>query len=146
MTREERERRAARRWHPRRWVGLAPNGIGHQKPNHVGDILRTVWENRRHPLYAWRVLSRGACDGCALGVTGFHDWTIEGIHLCTTRLKLLQLNTADPLDPAVLRDAGALADRSGVELRALPWTGDPEPYLEAFTWGPFTPPPSAVDE
>ncbi|MCI3950335.1 MAG: Oxidoreductase alpha (molybdopterin) subunit [Acidimicrobiales bacterium] len=124
MPREERER-AARRWHPRRWVGLAPNGIGHQKPNHVGDILRTVWENRRHPLYAWRVLSRGACDGCALGVTGFHDWTIKGIHLCTTRLKLLQLNTADALDPAVLRDADALADRSGVELRALGRLGTP---------------------
>jgi uncharacterized protein (TIGR03083 family) len=36
--------------------------------------------------------------------------------------------------------------RSLDQLRALPWTGDPEPYLEAFTWGPFTPPPTAVPE
>ena len=90
---------------PRDWVSLAPNGIGHQKPNHAADILRTVWENRRHPLYAWRVLSKGSCDGCALGVTGFHDWTIKGIHLCTTRLKLLQLNTADALDPQAVLEA-----------------------------------------
>jgi molybdopterin-dependent oxidoreductase alpha subunit len=114
-----------RRWRPRRWVGLSPNGIGHQKPNHASDILRTVWENRRHPLYAWRVLSKGSCDGCALGVTGFHDWTIKGIHLCTTRLKLLQLNTADALDPTALRDAEALRDLSGAELRALGRLGTP---------------------
>jgi molybdopterin-dependent oxidoreductase alpha subunit len=125
VPRARRTRRTSWRWHPRRWVGLSPNGVGHQKPNHAGDILRTVWENRRHPLYAWRVLSRGACDGCALGVTGFHDWTIKGIHLCTTRLKLLQLNTADALDPAVLRDADALRDLSGRELRALGRLGTP---------------------
>ncbi|CAN5502966.1 FdhF/YdeP family oxidoreductase [soil metagenome] len=110
---------------PRRWVGLSPNGIGHQKPHHASDILRTIWDNRHHPLYAWRVLSRGACDGCALGVTGFHDWTIKGIHLCTTRLKLLSLNTADALDDAALADADQLADRSGAELRAFGRLGHP---------------------
>ena len=26
--------------------------------------------SRRHPIYAWRVLSRGVCDGCALGTSG----------------------------------------------------------------------------
>ncbi len=36
--------------------------------------------------------------------------------------------------------------RSPDQLLALPWTGDPEPYLEAFTWGPFTPPATAVVE
>jgi len=36
--------------------------------------------------------------------------------------------------------------RSTDQLRALPWTGNPEPYLEAFTWGPFTPPATAVVE
>ncbi|HEV8115655.1 MAG TPA: molybdopterin-dependent oxidoreductase, partial [Acidimicrobiales bacterium] len=100
-------------------MGLAPNGIGSQKPNHALDLLRTVWENRRHPLYAWRVLSRGSCDGCALGVTGFRDWTIEGVHLCTTRLKLLSLNTADAMDHRALRDVDVLRSRSGAELRAL---------------------------
>jgi len=36
--------------------------------------------------------------------------------------------------------------RSPDQLRALPWTGEAEPYLEAFTWGPFTPPATAVVE
>ena len=36
--------------------------------------------------------------------------------------------------------------RSTEQLRALPWTADPEPYLEAFTWGPFTPPATPVVE
>src|SRR5690606_31128084 len=67
----------------------------------------------------WDVLRKGVCDGCALGVAGFHDWTIDGVHLCTTRLRLLEVNTADPLDPAVLADAGVLRARSGAELRAM---------------------------
>ena len=36
--------------------------------------------------------------------------------------------------------------RSRDQLRALPWSGNPEPYLEAFTWGPFTPPATPVVE
>jgi uncharacterized protein (TIGR03083 family) len=28
--------------------------------------------------------------------------------------------------------------RSRAQVRALAWDGDPEPYLDAFTWGPFT--------
>jgi uncharacterized protein (TIGR03083 family) len=36
--------------------------------------------------------------------------------------------------------------RSLDQIRALPWSADPEPYLEAFTWGPFTPPPVDVVE
>src|SRR5206468_11617675 len=88
-------------------------------------MVRTVWENRRHPLYAWRVLSRGVCDGCALGVAGFHDWTIEGVHLCTTRLKLLSLNTADALDPFRLADVGLLRAMDGGALRGLGRLGHP---------------------
>ena len=107
------------------WAGLSPNGIGNQKPNHFGEMARTVWENRRHPLYAWRVLSKGACDGCALGVAGFHDWTIEGVHLCTTRLKLLAINTADAIDPARLGDVASLRELSSSELRGLGRLGHP---------------------
>src|SRR5437773_2633855 len=59
-------------------------------------MLRTAWENKRHPLYAWRILSKGVCDGCALGVAGFSDWTIDGVHLCSTRLNLLKVNTMRP--------------------------------------------------
>jgi len=107
------------RWNRAGWAGWRPNGIGEQKPNHYLDMAKVAWANRRRPVYAWRILSRGVCDGCALGVAGFHDWTIEGVHLCTTRLKLLELNTAGPLDHGLLADAEVLARRSSSELRAL---------------------------
>ncbi|HEX4979587.1 MAG TPA: molybdopterin-dependent oxidoreductase, partial [Acidimicrobiales bacterium] len=113
--------RGARRWNRSLWVGLRPYGIGSgtQKPNHYLEMAKVAWENRRHPLYAWRILRRGVCDGCALGVGGFRDWTIDGIHLCTTRLKLLAANTADALDDAALADVAALARKSNHELRSL---------------------------
>jgi molybdopterin-dependent oxidoreductase alpha subunit len=114
-----------RGWNPRLWAGWRPNGIGEQKPNHYRAMVRAAWANRNHPLYAWRVLTRGACDGCALGVAGLHDWTIDGVHLCTTRLDLLELNTADPFDPAVLADVAALRGRTGAQLRALGRLGYP---------------------
>ena len=95
-----------------------PYGIGRTKPNHYVEILRTVWDNRHDLPYAWRILSNGVCDGCALGVAGFHDWTMEGVHLCTTRLDLLKLNTARALDAAVLADVARLP-RSAGALRKL---------------------------
>ncbi len=101
------------------WVGYSPNGIGQQKPNHFLDMAKTVWTNRRHLPFAWRILSKGVCDGCALGVAGFHDWTISGVHLCTTRLNLLRVNTMGPLDPEVLADVDALARLDGAQLREL---------------------------
>ena len=82
------------------WVGFKPYGIGETKPNHYKEIAKTIWENRRNLPYAWRILHKGVCDGCALGVAGFHDWTISGVHLCTTRLNLLKVNTMGALDPA----------------------------------------------
>ncbi|HYZ97704.1 MAG TPA: molybdopterin-dependent oxidoreductase [Acidimicrobiales bacterium] len=106
-------------WNPRLWAGWRPNGAGEQKPNHYRDMARTAWANRAHPLYAYRVLTRGACDGCSLGVAGLHDWTIDGVHLCTTRLNLLELNTADAIDPLVLSEVGPLRPRRGDQLRAL---------------------------
>ena len=105
--------------HPDTWAGLSPNGIGQQKPNHVKEMAKVVWDNRAHPRYAWNVLSRGVCDGCALGVAGFHDWTIDGIHLCTTRLKMLEFNVADAMDPLILADVSPLANYSSTELRHL---------------------------
>jgi molybdopterin-dependent oxidoreductase alpha subunit len=110
------------RTRPRRrdlWVGLRPNGIGLTKPNHYLDMLKVVWENRRALPYASRILRKGVCDGCALGVAGLHDWTIEGVHLCTTRLALLRVNTMGPMDHALLGDVEALRRRSGAELRDL---------------------------
>ncbi len=88
-------------------------------------MARVAWDNRRHPKYAWDVLTKGVCDGCALGVAGLHDWTIDGVHLCTTRLRLLEVNTADAFDPGLLADVDSLRSRSGAELRALGRLGHP---------------------
>ena len=100
------------RTRPRRrdlWVSLRPNGIGLTKPNHYLEMLRAAWENRRALPYAWRILRKGVCDGCALGVAGLHDWTIEGVHLCTTRLSLLRVNTMGAMDHGLLADVGGAA-------------------------------------
>ena len=127
-------------WRPGLWAGWRPNGVGEQKPNHYRDMAKAAWANRAHPVYAWEVLTKGACDGCALGVAGLHDWTIEGVHLCTTRLNLLELNTADAIDPLVLSDLAPLAGRSGAQLRALGRLGHPmrrrrgEPGFRRVSW------------
>ena len=107
----KRRRRSRRPGGTRRdlWVGFKPYGIGETKPNHYKEMVRTVWENRDNLPYAWRILRKGVCDGCALGVAGFHDWTISGVHLCTTRLNLLRVNTMGALDPTVLADVDAAA-------------------------------------
>ncbi|HYC71440.1 MAG TPA: FdhF/YdeP family oxidoreductase [Opitutaceae bacterium] len=99
-----------------RWM---PFGLGAVKPKHFRDMARIAWENRDNPGHAWRVLTRGVCDGCALGVAGLHDWTIDGVHLCMTRLNLLRLNTMPALDPARLAEADALARLDNRKLRDL---------------------------
>ena len=101
------------------WVGWKPNGLGEQKPNHYGDIAQRCWENRHNLPYAWRILRKGVCDGCALGVAGFHDWTISGVHLCTTRLELLKVNTDARSPDDALADVAALDEVQGRELREL---------------------------
>ena len=111
--------KAPRRWKRDLWVGFKPYGFGETKPNAYREMARTVWDNRRNLRYAWRILRKGVCDGCALGVAGFHDWTLEGVHLCTTRLSLLKVNTMGALDPKELADAAALRRRSNRELRDL---------------------------
>ena len=108
-----------KRWRRDLWVGWKPNGLGEQKPNHYSDIGKVAWENRRNLPWAWRILSKGVCDGCALGVAGFHDWTISGVHLCTTRLELLKVNTARALPDDALHDVAALTEHNGRELREL---------------------------
>jgi len=116
---------AKRRKRRKDWVGPIPYGIGEIKPNHYTEMVRTAWENRRHPLYAWRILRDGVCDGCALGTTGLHDFTMKGVHLCTVRLNLLPLNTMDALDPAVLSDVRNVAHLTSKELRDLGRLGHP---------------------
>ncbi len=111
--------RAPKSLRPDLWVSPVPYGVGKVKPNHYGEIIKTAWQNRDSLPYAWRILRHGVCDGCALGVAGFRDWTIKGVHLCTTRLNLLRLNTMGAMDPDALADVGAAKAKSGAELREL---------------------------
>jgi len=106
-------------WNSAHWASLIPNGLGHIKPNHYVDMLRIAWQNRDQPLMAWRILKDGVCDGCALGTTGLHDFTMTGIHLCMVRLNLLRMNTMPALDPALLADVPALRQLNSGELRKL---------------------------
>ena len=105
--------------HPKLWASWVPNGLGHVKPNHYGDMLRVLWDNRDELPYAWRILRDGVCDGCALGTSGLHDWTLDGVHLCMVRLQLLRMNTMAALDPRLLADVAVLASLDGRRLRAL---------------------------
>jgi molybdopterin-dependent oxidoreductase alpha subunit len=102
-----------------RLKSVVPFGLGQVKPKHFRDMANVVWKNRDNLPYAWKVLSRGVCDGCALGVAGFHDWTISGVHLCMTRLNLLRLNTMPALDARLLEDVSKLERLNNAQLREL---------------------------
>lgn len=96
-----------------------PNGIGHVKPNHYAEIVKTIWRNRDELPFALRILRNGVCDGCALGTSGIRDFTMDGVHLCMVRLDLMRLNTMPALDVRQLSDATHLARMSATELREL---------------------------
>jgi molybdopterin-dependent oxidoreductase alpha subunit len=121
-------------------VSLAPFGVGFQKPRHFLEMLRIGWENRDNLGYAYRVLTRGVCDGCALGTSGLRDWTLEGTHLCLVRLNLLRLNTIGAAPDDVFAEAAALERMNGKELRALGRLPYPlrrrrgEPGFTRVTW------------
>jgi molybdopterin-dependent oxidoreductase alpha subunit len=100
-------------------VSLVPTGLGEIKPNHYLDMAKVVWRNRDQLPFAWRILSRGVCDGCALGTSGLKDYTLEGVHLCMVRLELLRLNTMPALDTGILSDVSTLRSLSAAELREL---------------------------
>ncbi|MDZ7360523.1 MAG: FdhF/YdeP family oxidoreductase [candidate division KSB1 bacterium] len=106
-------------WNPSSWVSLVPNGLGQVKPHHYWEMLKIAWENRDQLPYAWRILTRGVCDGCALGTTGMRDFTMSGVHLCLVRLNLLRLNTAPALDMQRLEEVSILAKKDAKELREL---------------------------
>ena len=99
---------------------LLPFGIGKRdKPRHFTDMLRIAWENKGSLGYAMRILNHGVCDGCSLGPYGLKDNVIEGVHLCTTRLRLLRLNTMGPLDTAKLADVAPLKKLKNEALQQL---------------------------
>jgi molybdopterin-dependent oxidoreductase alpha subunit len=101
------------------WASLKPFGIGEQKPNNYLEVWRAFKENRDNAAYAWRILTQGTCDGCSLGTMGMRDWTMEEIHLCNTRLRLLRLNTMPALDVGLLADVTGLEGKRSAQLRNL---------------------------
>lgn len=102
-------------WDPDTWASRVP--LTHLE--NFGEVFRAAWENRDAARYAWRILNDGVCDGCALGTTGMEDWTVDGVHLCNVRLRLLRLNTMAALDPARLADVAELRDLRSRDLREL---------------------------
>jgi len=103
----------------RGWVSLVPYGLNQQHPNAYKEIAGTIWENRDNLGYAWRILNDGCCDGCSLGTSGMHDWTMEGVHLCALRLELLRLNTMPAMDWHLLEDVSALEKMPSKDLAKL---------------------------
>ena len=130
----------ANKWDKKSWVSLIPNGIGQVKPNHYVEIVKTIWRNKDELPFALRILTKGVCDGCALGTTGIHDFTMDGVHLCLVRLDLMRLNTMPGLDVKRLGDAGVLARMTAAELRDLGRLPYPmirrrgEPGFKRVTW------------
>jgi molybdopterin-dependent oxidoreductase alpha subunit len=110
---------------PRLWASRLPRNPREQKPNHYWEMARAAWQNRDQLPYAWRILSQGVCDGCALGTSGLRDWTLDGVHLCMVRLELMRLNTAPALDLERLADVDSLSRLTSQELRALGRLSEP---------------------
>ncbi len=128
-------------WNPRLWVSSVPRDPRETKPNHYLEMARVAWANRGQLPFAWRILSQGVCDGCALGTTGLRDWTLEGTHLCMVRLELMRLNTMGALDPERLRDVSRLSGLTSRQLRELGRLPEPmirrkgEPGFRVVSWG-----------
>ncbi|MED7927405.1 FdhF/YdeP family oxidoreductase [Nonomuraea sp. LP-02] len=104
---------------PRNWASWRPFGLGLRKPNNYLELWKAFKSVKGNRRYAWRILNQGTCDGCALGTQGMRDWTMDEIHLCNIRLRLLPLNTMPALDVSLLGDVSALAGRRSAELREL---------------------------
>ena len=102
-------------WDPSTWATLTP--LTHL--DNFAEVFRAGWENRDRAGYAWRILNDGVCDGCALGTTGMEDWTVDGVHLCNVRLRLLRLNTMPAMDASRLADVAALRGMRSRDLRDL---------------------------
>ncbi|NUW30177.1 FdhF/YdeP family oxidoreductase [Nonomuraea sp. SMC257] len=125
---------------PRNWASWRPFGLGLRKPNNYLELLKAFRAVKGRRRYAWRILTQGTCDGCALGTKGMRDWTMDEIHLCNIRLRLLPLNTMPALDASLLGDVSALAGRRSAELRELGRLPYPmlrragEPGFTRLTW------------
>ncbi|WP_338785916.1 FdhF/YdeP family oxidoreductase [Metabacillus sp. FJAT-53654] len=105
---------------PKHWVSPIPFGLGKVKPQHFRDTMKIAWDNKDNIGYATRILTKGVCDGCALGVSGLFDQTLKGPHLCTTRMNVLRLNTMPALKEEIIHaDIDQLRQYSSTDLRKL---------------------------
>ncbi|NJP38556.1 FdhF/YdeP family oxidoreductase [Alkalicoccus luteus] len=105
---------------PEHWVSPVPFGLGKVKPKHIRDSFKTMWENKDNLNYAKNIITKGVCDGCALGVSGLYDQTLTGPHVCTTRFNVLRLNTMPAINEDILHaDIDELRKYSSTELRKL---------------------------
>ncbi|MFI6538416.1 FdhF/YdeP family oxidoreductase [Nonomuraea sp. NPDC050547] len=104
---------------PRNWASWRPFGIGLRKPNNYLELWKAFKSVKGNRRYAWRILNQGTCDGCALGTQGMRDWTMDEIHLCNIRLRLLPLNTMPALKYRALKDVSGLHGKKSAELREL---------------------------
>ncbi|OZM56611.1 formate dehydrogenase [Lottiidibacillus patelloidae] len=105
---------------PKHWVSPIPFGLGKVKPKHIRDTMKVVWENKDNLNYAKNILTKGVCDGCALGVSGLQDQTLQGPHICTTRLNVLRLSTMPAMSEEIVHaDIDELKKYSSKELRGL---------------------------
>jgi molybdopterin-dependent oxidoreductase alpha subunit len=102
-------------WNKDQWATLVPL----QHLDNFAEVFKAGWENRDNLAYAYRILNEGVCDGCALGTTGMQDWTVDGIHLCNIRLRLLRLNTMPALDITILDNVSPLNELRSRDLRDL---------------------------
>ncbi|AFY76418.1 MAG: FdhF/YdeP family oxidoreductase [Hydrococcus sp. C42_A2020_068] len=112
-------RKPKKAWNPSIWASWKPFGIGEQYPNNYWEVIRAVLVNFDELPYAWEILNKGVCDGCSLGTTGMKDWTVDGIHVCNVRLRLLRLNTMPAFDHTILENCEQLYTKSGAELRDM---------------------------
>lgn len=105
---------------PKHWVSPIPFGLGKVKPTHIRDSFKTFWENKDNLNYAKNIITKGVCDGCALGVSGLYDQTLTGPHVCTTRFNVLRLNTMPAINEDILHsDIDELKKYDSTELRKL---------------------------
>src|SRR3990167_9369205 len=98
---------------------MVPFGLGQVKPHHFREMAAAAWANKTELSYAWDILRHGVCDGCSLGPYGLRDNVMDGVHLCTTRLKLLRLNTMKGLKASVLSDVDRLRNLRQERLRSF---------------------------
>ncbi len=107
----------------------------HPRPRPFVSMAWVAWENRDNLPYAWRILTKGVCDGCSLGPPGLRDDVIDGNHLCKTRLSLLRLNTMGAIPDERLRDVGALRALTNEQLHRLGRV--PYPMIHRGDGGPL---------